>query len=72
MNSCAAESSFMGQLWAGRRAMVDMLVNIGPRKSIGYRMEAGRQLGYQSLRSLKDRLRHRSRLAAPKKLGQAA
>jgi CelD/BcsL family acetyltransferase involved in cellulose biosynthesis len=72
MNSCAAESSFMGQLWAGRRAMVDMLVDIGPRKSLGYRMEAGRQLGYQSLRSLRDRLRQRSLSAAPKKLGQAA
>ena len=26
INSCAAEASFMGQLWAGRRAMVDMLL----------------------------------------------
>src|SRR4051794_24336545 len=72
INSCAAEASFMGQLWAGRRAMVDMLVDIGPRKSLGYRMEAGRQIGYQSLRSFRDRLRHGSRLAVPKKLEQAA
>jgi len=72
INSCAAEASFMGQLWAGRRAMVDMLVDIGARKSLGYRMEAGRQLGYQSLRSLRDRLRQRSLSTAPKKLGQAA
>jgi len=72
INSCAAESSFMGQLWAGRRAMVDMLLDIGPRKSLGYRMEAGRQLGYQRLRSFRDRLRHGSGSAAPKKLGQAA
>jgi Acetyltransferase (GNAT) domain len=72
INSCAAESSFMGQLWAGRRAMVDMLVEIGPGKSFGYRMEAGRQLGYQRLRSFRDRLRHGARSGAPKKLGQAA
>jgi CelD/BcsL family acetyltransferase involved in cellulose biosynthesis len=72
INSCAAEASFMGQLWAGRRAMVDMLLDIGPGKSLGYRMEAGRQLSYQRLRNLRDRLRHRPLPAAPKKLGEAA
>lgn len=59
INSCAAEESFMAQLWAGRRTMVDMLIDIGPRKSLGYRMEAGRQLGYQSLRNLRERFRNR-------------
>ena len=59
INSCAAEESFMAQLWAGRRAMVDMLVDIGPGKSLSYRMEAGRQLGYQGLRDLRQRLRNR-------------
>jgi hypothetical protein len=29
INSCAAEASFMAHLWAGRRIMVDMLVDIG-------------------------------------------
>src|SRR5258705_8152441 len=72
LDSCAAESGFMGQLWAGRRTKVDVLADIGPRKSLGHRMEAGRQLGYQSLRSLRDRLRHRSGSAAPKKLTRAA
>jgi hypothetical protein len=59
INSCAAEESFMAQLWAGRRTMVDMLIDIGPGKSLDYRMEAGRQLGYQGLRDLRDRLRNR-------------
>jgi Acetyltransferase (GNAT) domain len=59
VNSCAAESSFMGQLWAGRRAMADMLVDIGPGKSLGYRIAALRLTGYQRLRDLRDRLRHR-------------
>jgi CelD/BcsL family acetyltransferase involved in cellulose biosynthesis len=59
VNSCAAESSFMGQLWAGRRAMADMLVDIGPGKSLGYRIAALRLSGYQRLRDLRDRLRHR-------------
>jgi CelD/BcsL family acetyltransferase involved in cellulose biosynthesis len=59
INSCAAEDSFMGQLWAGRRAMVDMLIDIGPGKSLGYRIEAGRLLGYERLRQLRNRLRQR-------------
>ena len=52
INSCAAEDSFMGQLWAGRRPMVDMLVDLRAGYSLGYRMEAGRQLGYRWLRRL--------------------
>lgn len=71
INSCAAEASFMAQLWAGRRLMVDMLVDVGPGKSLGYRMEAGRQLGYQLLRSLRERFRHWLSAATPKKLGMA-
>jgi len=59
INSCAAEDSFMGQLWAGRRDMVDMLIDIGPGKSLGYRIEAGRLLGYERLRQLRNRFRHR-------------
>lgn len=72
INSCAAEASFMAQLWAGRRSMVDMLVDVGPGKSLGYRMEAGRQLGYQRLRSLRERFRRWLSAATPKKLGMAS
>ncbi|MDP1883118.1 MAG: GNAT family N-acetyltransferase, partial [Bradyrhizobium sp.] len=72
INSCAAEASFMGQLWAGRRSMVDMLFDIGPGKSLGYRIEAGRQLGYQRLRSWRDRFRNWLSASPPKKLGMTA
>ena len=72
INSCAAEASFMAQLWAGRRTMVDMLVDVGPAKSLGYRLEAARQLGYQRLREFRDRLRSPPAAAPPKKLGMAA
>ena len=73
INSCAAEESFMGQLWAGRRSMVDLLVHIGQRKSLAYRLESGRQLGYQRLRSLRERFRNRaSAPALLKKLGMAS
>jgi hypothetical protein len=57
INSCAAETSFMGQLWSGRRAMVDMLVDIGPGKSLAYCMEALRLSGYERLRHLRDSIR---------------
>jgi hypothetical protein len=69
INSCAAEASFMAQLWAGRRTMVDMLVDVGSAPSLVYRMEAGRQLGYQRLRALRDWLSSRPWAAAPRKLG---
>jgi CelD/BcsL family acetyltransferase involved in cellulose biosynthesis len=72
INSCAAEASFMAQLWAGRRTMVDMLVDVGPAGSLVYRMEAARQLGYQRLRALRDWVRSRPWAAAPKKLGMAS
>jgi hypothetical protein len=72
VNSCAIEASFMGQLWEGRRAMVDMLVDIGPGRSFGYRLEAGRLLGYQRLRGLRDRIRHLLMPGTPKKPAVAA
>jgi hypothetical protein len=65
INSCAAEESFMAQLWAGRRTMVDMLIEVGPARSLGYRMEAGWQLGYQGLRDLRARLRKRHSARPP-------
>jgi hypothetical protein len=72
INSCAAEASFMAQLCAGCRTMVDMLVDVGPAKSLGYRMEAGRQLGYQRLPSLRDRLPARPSAPVAKKPDKAS
>ena len=63
-------AGFMGQLWAGRRSMVDMLLDIGPGKSLGYRMEAGRQLGYQRLRTLRGRFLNRCPAPSSGKLGK--
>jgi CelD/BcsL family acetyltransferase involved in cellulose biosynthesis len=76
INSCAAETSYMAQLWAGRRATVDMLVDVGSGDSFGFQLEAARQLGYQRLRNWRDRVRHRAPAPVPmkpgKKLGTAA
>jgi hypothetical protein len=62
----------MAQLWSGRRAMVDLLVDVGPATSLRFQLEAGRQLGYQRLRLWRDRLRNRIPASSPKKLDPAA
>jgi len=76
INSCAAETSYMAQLWAGRRATVDMLIDVGSGNSLGFQLEAARQLGYQQLRNWRDRVRHRPSgpvaMKLGKKLGTAA
>jgi hypothetical protein len=72
INSCAAETSFMAQLWAGRRTTVDMLLDIGRGKSLGYRMEAGRELGYRRLRGLRNWLRSHPPAPSARKLGTAS
>jgi hypothetical protein len=60
INSCAVEASFMGQLWSGRRAMADMLVDIGGEKSLAYYVEALRLVGYRRLRHWRDVVRQRA------------
>jgi hypothetical protein len=72
INSCAVEASFMAQLWAGRRAMVDMLVDLGPGTSLGFRLESARLRGYQRLRGWRNWLRSRPWVPTPKKLGMAS
>jgi CelD/BcsL family acetyltransferase involved in cellulose biosynthesis len=72
IDSCAAEGSFMAQLWAGRRNMVDFLIDLGPGKSVGFRIEAMRQVGYRRIRALRDRLRADGWISLPKKVGLAS
>jgi hypothetical protein len=72
IDSCSAEGSFMAQLWTGRRKMVDLLIDIGPGKSLGFTMEAGRQFGYRQLRELRNRLRAGVWAPDPKKVRLAS
>jgi hypothetical protein len=73
MDSCSAEDGFMAHLWAGRRAVVDVVVNIAPGWSLAYLLEAARLTGYERARDLRDWLRarssaprsHKPHLAAP-------
>ncbi|MEO6945097.1 MAG: GNAT family N-acetyltransferase [Nitrobacter sp.] len=66
IDSCSAEGSFMAQLWAGRRKMVDLLIDVGPGKSLAFSLEAVRQRNYGQLRRLRDRIRTWSLPPAPK------
>ena len=66
IDSCSYEGSFMTQLWAGHRKMADLLVDVGPGKSLAFSLEAARQRGYGYLRWLRDWIRAWSMPAAPK------
>jgi CelD/BcsL family acetyltransferase involved in cellulose biosynthesis len=72
IDSCSAEGGFMAQLWAGRRNMVDFLIDVGPGKSFGFTIEAARQLGYRRIRALRNRLRAAGWVPQPKKVGLAS
>jgi CelD/BcsL family acetyltransferase involved in cellulose biosynthesis len=72
IDSCSAEGSFMAQFWTGRRKMVDLLIDIGPGKSLGFTMEAARQFGYRQLRDLRNRLRAGIWAPHPKKVRLAS
>lgn len=68
IDSCSAEGSFMGQLWTGRKTMVDMVVDVGASRSLVFAMEAARQFGYQRARDLRDWLRAASVIRAKRRL----
>ncbi len=72
IDSCSAEGGFMANLWTGRRTMIDMVVNVSPRWSTSFAMEAGRQISRQRFRHWRDRLRTLSWLQPGKKVGLAA
>jgi hypothetical protein len=57
----------MSQLWSGRRTMVDMVIDVGPRRSLGFVVELTRQIALQRLRELRNWLRGWRALAKAKK-----
>jgi hypothetical protein len=71
IDSCSVDTGFMGQLWSGRRTMVDLLIDVGPTRSFGFTQEAARLTGYERLRALRDRLRE-TWWRPPKKVAAAA
>jgi CelD/BcsL family acetyltransferase involved in cellulose biosynthesis len=71
IESCSPEGSFMAQLWSGRRTTVDLLIDVGARRSLNFALAALAERGYAQLRDLRDRLRAINWLRA-KKPGLAA
>lgn len=55
IESCAPQGGFMKQIWSGRRATVDLLVDLGSRKSLGFSaMAMGERSG--ALREIRTKL----------------
>ena len=57
IESCSPEGGFMNQIWDGRRTSVDMLADVGEKKSLGFRAMVASERGYAQLRGLRNRLR---------------
>ena len=72
MKSCSPEGSFMSQLWDGRRATVDLLADVGERKSLGFTAVVLGERGHARLREWRNRLRAMSWPTMPKRRGLAA
>jgi CelD/BcsL family acetyltransferase involved in cellulose biosynthesis len=71
IESCSPEKSFMAQLWSGRRATVDLLVDVGARRSLNFALAALAERGQARLKDWRDRL-HTIGWLKPKKTGFAA
>ncbi len=57
VESCSPAGGFMAQLWSGRRMTVDLLVDVGARRSAGFLAAALHERGYAFARAQRDRLR---------------
>jgi CelD/BcsL family acetyltransferase involved in cellulose biosynthesis len=57
IESCSPAGSFMAQLWTGRRNTVDLLVDVGARKSLSFMSAAAFERGYALARDVRNRLR---------------
>ena len=57
IESCSPAGSFMEQLWTGRRATVDVLVDVGARKSLSFMLAAYGERAHTFAREFRDRLR---------------
>jgi len=57
IESCSPEGSFMEQLWTGRRSTIDMLVDVGARKSAAFVLAAASEHAYAWAREKRNQLR---------------
>jgi len=71
IESCSPEGSFMAQLWTGRRATVDLLLDVGAEKSLNFKLAALAERGYAQAKAWRGRLRAIN-WPLPKRRGLAA
>jgi hypothetical protein len=71
IESCSPDGGFMNQIWDGRRATVDMLADVGVRKSLGFHAVVASERGYAQLRGWRNRLRDGNWSILPKRRGLA-
>lgn len=57
IESCSPQGGFMNQMWDGRRATVDLIVDLGAGKSLGFTALAMGERGYAQLREIRNKLR---------------
>jgi CelD/BcsL family acetyltransferase involved in cellulose biosynthesis len=57
IESCSPAGSFMEQLWTGRRNTVDLLVDLGARRSLPFMLAAFGERAYAFAREARNRLR---------------
>jgi len=57
IESCSPEGGFMNQMWDGRHTTIDMLADLGARKSLEFRAVVARERSYAQLRGWRNRIR---------------
>lgn len=57
IESCSPDGSFMAQVWSGQRRTVDLLMDVGDRKSLTFAVAALKERAYARLREWRNRLR---------------
>jgi CelD/BcsL family acetyltransferase involved in cellulose biosynthesis len=72
IESCSAEKSFLTHLGSGQRTTIDLLADVGARRSLSFALAAGVERGYAHLKVTRDRLRAIHWPWQPKKTDLAA
>jgi CelD/BcsL family acetyltransferase involved in cellulose biosynthesis len=67
IESCSPEGGFMSQLWAGRRRTVDLLIDVGRRRSMSFLVVMLWEQGYRRLRAIRNDLRSAAWLPDPRR-----
>lgn len=60
IESCSPEGGFMNQIWEGRHTTIDMLADLGTRKSLEFHAVVARERGHAQLRGWRNRIRELS------------